>query len=74
MKTADRKSLLKWNTLLWLTAMILPAFFSIAFASSRFPWPMIVPLLLVGPMLYSNKMLIQAGGESAEAPDSKQGI
>jgi hypothetical protein len=65
MKNSDTKALLKWNTLLWLAAMVLPAFFSIAFAGTKFPWAIIVPLLLLGPMLASNKMLSQAIGESA---------
>jgi hypothetical protein len=68
MKHTERKNMLKWNTILWLAAMALPAFFSIAFASTKFPWPMILPLLLLGPMLFSNKMLTQAIGESADAP------
>ena len=66
MKNTEKKHLLKWNTILWLTAMVLPAFFSIAFASTKFPWPMILPLLLLGPMLGSNKMLIQAIGDSTD--------
>jgi hypothetical protein len=64
MKHAEKRKLLKWNTILWLAAMALPAFFNIAFASTKFPWPMILPLLLIGPMLVSNKMLTQAIGES----------
>ena len=68
MKHADKKSLLKWNTLLWLAAMLMPAFFSIAFAAAKFPWPMIMPLLLIGPMLSSNKMIIQAFDESPDGP------
>ena len=68
MKNTDKKKLLKWNTILWLAAMVSPAFFSIAFASTRFPWPMILPLLLIGPMLASNKMLAQAIGEATDAP------
>ncbi len=71
MKDSEKKNLLKWNTILWLAAMALPAFFSIAFASTKFPWPMILPLLLIGPMLASNKMLIQAIGESTDAPQPK---
>ena len=71
MKSAAIKNLLMWNTALWLAAMVLPAFFSIAFASAKFPWPMILPLLLIGPMLVSNKMLIQASGESAGAVQPK---
>ncbi len=71
MKNTEKKNLLKWNTILWLAAMALPAFFSIAFASTKFPWQMIVPLLLIGPMLVSNKMLAQASGESTEATQTK---
>lgn len=62
MKTTEKKNLLKWNTLLWLAAMVLPAFFSIAFAATKFPWQIVVPLLLIGPMMASNKMLTRAIG------------
>jgi fatty acid desaturase len=71
MKNADKKNLLKWNTILWLAAMVMPAFFSIAFASTKFPWPMVLPLLFIGPMLASNKMLAQAIGETTDAPNPK---
>ena len=66
MKNSERKNLLKWNTILWLAAMVLPAFLSIAFASTKFPWPIILPLLFFGFMLASNRMLIRAIGESAD--------
>ena len=68
MRHAEKTKLLRWNTMLWLAAMALPAFFSIAFASTKFPWPILLPLLLLGPMLASNKMLTQAIGESTDAP------
>jgi fatty acid desaturase len=71
MKSPDKKNLLKWNTLLWLAAMVLPAGFSIALAGTKFPWPLIFPLLLLGPMLASNKMLAQASGESTDTPNPK---
>ena len=67
MKNSEKKNLLKWNTILWLAALALPAFFSLAFASTKFPWPMILPLLLLGPMLASNEMLAHAIGESRDA-------
>ena len=57
MKTPAQNSALKWNTMLWLLAMILPAVFNIAFASTKFPWPVVLPLLLAGPMLASNKLV-----------------
>ena len=68
MKNSEKKHLLKWNTILWLVAMVLPAFFSIAFTSTKFPWPIILPLILFGPMLASNKMLSRAIGESVDIP------
>ncbi len=71
MKNTEKKNLLKWNTILWLAAMALPALFSIAFASTKFPWQIIVPLLLIGPMLVSNKMLTQAIGDSTETRQTK---
>lgn len=71
MKSTEKKNLLKWNTILWLAAMALPALFSMAFAATKFPWQIIVPLLLIRPMLVSNKMLTQAIGDSAEAPQTK---
>jgi hypothetical protein len=71
MTNTDKRKLLKWNTILWLAAMVLPAFFSIAFASTKFPWPVVLPLLLIGPMLGSNKMLAQAIGETTDATNPK---
>ena len=71
MKNVEKHTLLKWNTILWLAAMTLPAFFSIALADTKFPWPMVVPLLLIGPMLVSNKMLIRAIGVSTEVQNPK---
>ena len=67
MKSPEKKKLMKWNTILWLAAILLPGFFSIAFASTKFPWQILLPLLLLGPMLASNKMLARAIGESADA-------
>ncbi len=71
MKSVEKKKMLKWNTILWLAAMVLPALFSIAFASTKFPWQVILPLLLLGPMLASNRMLTQALGESIGASNPK---
>ena len=71
MKNSEKKNLLKWNTILWIAAMVSPAFFSIALASTKFPWPMILPLLLIGPMLVSNKLLTQAIGDSTNTPNPK---
>lgn len=71
MNNSEKKNLLKWNTVLWLMAMVLPAVFSIAFASTKFPWPLIMPFLLLGCLLASNKMLVQAIGQTTDAGSSK---
>ena len=71
MKQTDKKHLLKWNTILWLAAMALPAGLHIALGSTKFPWPLVLPFLLLGPMLASNKMLTQALGASTDAPSPK---
>ena len=66
MKNSEKKNLLKWNTILWLFAMVSPAVLSLAFASTRFPWQIIVPLLLIGCLLASNRMLAQAIGQTPD--------
>lgn len=65
MTTTNKNKLLKWNTLLWLVAMVLPAVFSIALASTKFPWPVLVPFLLLGPVLAPNRMISQAFEKAA---------
>ncbi len=71
MKHSEKKNLLKWNTILWLVAMALPAVLSFAFASTKFPWQIIVPLLLFGCLLASNKMLAQAIGQTTDDANPK---
>jgi hypothetical protein len=68
MTKSEKKHMLKWNSLLWLTAMVLPGFFHIAFASTKFPWPVVLPFLLLGPLLASNSMLSKAIGEPTDDP------
>ncbi len=69
--TPNKNSLLKWNTFLWLAAMLLPIILSFAFASTKFPWQIIVPFLLLGPMLGSNRMIIQAANATPHAANSE---
>ncbi|MFZ4765960.1 MAG: hypothetical protein ACOYMN_13500 [Roseimicrobium sp.] len=66
MTKSEKSKLLTTNTMLWLTAMVLPAVLHFAFASTKFPWPLILPLLLFGAMLASNSMLAKAIGDTAE--------
>jgi hypothetical protein len=69
MTTSEKNSMLKWNTILWLLAMAVPAGLSFALASTKFPWQILVPLLLFGPMLASNNMISKAIGTTKD--DSK---
>jgi hypothetical protein len=73
---AEKKRLMRDNTLLWLGAMVIPAIFDFSFkwfASGpvRFPWPILIPLLLVGPTLASNRMLASAIGKTSDGTEAK---
>jgi hypothetical protein len=70
MTIAEKKHMLKWNTLLWVFAMVVPAVFHLAFASTKFPWPIIIPFLLLGALLASNQMLTKAIGNPTDAPEA----
>jgi hypothetical protein len=67
MNNSGNSKPLLWNSVLWLAAMVLPAFLSIALSGTKFPWQVIVPMVLIGPMLASNKLLRQAMRESTVA-------
>ena len=75
MTQSEKQKMLWTNTLLWLAAMVLPGVFHIAFASTRFPWPVLMPFLLLGALLASNQMLAKAIGKPAgdPGPDTKPG-
>ena len=66
MTTSEKSKLLTTNTILWLTAMVLPVVLHIALASTKFPWPVVLPLLLFGAMLASNSMLAKAIGDTTD--------
>lgn len=71
MNDAEKQRLLRTNTAYWLTAMFIPALFDLsfkAFASKpvKFPWVMIVPLLFLGLLLGSNRLLSSAMGSSGD--------
>jgi hypothetical protein len=70
MTTAEKNHMLKRNTLLWVLAMVLPAVFHLALGSTRFPWPVILPFLLLGALLASNQMLTKAIGTPTDAPEA----
>lgn len=60
MTHSEKKKALQANTLLWLLAMGLPAGLHFALAETKFPWPLVLPLLLLGAMLASNRLLTRA--------------
>jgi hypothetical protein len=74
MTKSEKNKMLKWNTILWVAAMILPAVCKIAFESTRFPWIVIIPLLLFGFLLASNNMLARAIGEPTDDPATDKGV
>ena len=75
MTESNKNKLLRANTCLWIGAMVVPAIFDFGFkwfASGpvRFPWPILIPLLLLGPLLASNTMLSKAIGETSPRQDN----
>lgn len=64
MTITEKKRMLKSNTLLWLAAMVLPGILSMVLADTKFPWQVLVPLLLFGPFLASNNLISKAIGET----------
>jgi hypothetical protein len=72
MTRSEKQKIMTWNTMLWVAAMILPAVFHIAFESTKFPWIVILPCLLLGPLLASNSMLARAIGEPTDSPATEK--
>lgn len=66
MTKPDKKKLLQTNAILWLIAMLLPALFHFTLGATKFPWPVLVPLLLIGCLLASNNLIAKAAGESKD--------
>lgn len=64
---ASKSRLVRLNTACWLAAMVLPSALDLALAGTRFPWAIVLPLLLIGPMLASNGFVAR-GGTSEVAP------
>ncbi len=70
MTKSEKSKLLRQNTLCWIAALVAPVILHFGLGSTKFPWPLILPLLLLGPMLASNKLLSKASGEATN--DSSQ--
>ena len=71
MTNSDKSKLLRLNTIYWLTAMVVPVVLHFTLSSTKFPWPVILPLLLVGPMLASNSLLSKAHEDTTDDPSRR---
>jgi hypothetical protein len=66
MTKAEKNRLLLWNSMIWIAAMALPFFLNLILGSTKFPWPILVPLLFIGFLLYSNNVLSKVIGEPTD--------
>ncbi len=67
MTKAEKNRLLLWNSIIWITAMVLPFLLNLTLGSTKFPWPILLPLLLIGFMFYSNNVLSKVIGEPTDS-------
>jgi hypothetical protein len=67
MTKAEKNRLLFWNSMIWIAAMTLPFFLNLTLGSTKFPWPVLLPLLLIGFLLYSNNVLSKVIGEPTDS-------
>jgi hypothetical protein len=63
MTRAEKNRLLLWNSLIWIMAMVLPLFLNLALGTTKFPWMILLPLLTIGCLLYTNSVLSKVIGE-----------
>ena len=70
MTTSEKKKMLTTNACLWVAAIALPLILHFGLGSTKFPWPMLVPLLLIWPAIFSNLLLSKAIGEPSDDPEN----
>lgn len=65
-----KSKLIKQNSLCWAAAILLPVILHVGLSGTKFPWPLILPLLLFPAMLASNNVVSRAaeGPSDDEAP------
>jgi len=71
MTKSDKNKILRLNTMYWLAAIIVPVILHFGLSSTKFPWPLILPLALLGPMLGSNHLLSRATGDTTDDSSGK---
>jgi hypothetical protein len=72
MTTSAKNNLLKQNTICWLGAIIVPLLLHFGLGSTKFPWPVILPILIFGLMLASNRLLSKAIGKTTDDSNSQK--
>lgn len=71
MTPSDKSKLIKQNTLCWLAAAVLPLILHAGLSGTRFPWTVILPLLLFPAMLASNRLISKAAGDTSDDSNPK---
>ena len=67
MTKAEKNRLLFWNSIIWVAAMVLPFILNLTLGATKFPWPILLPFLLIGFLLYSNNVLSKVIGEPTDS-------
>ena len=70
MTKSEKKKMLTSNAYLWVAAIALPLILHFGLGSTKFPWPMLIPLLLIWPAMFSNQLLSKAIGEPSDDPEN----
>lgn len=71
MTKSEKTKLIKQNAVCWLSAIILPVLLHIGLGHTKFPWQLLLPFLLIGPMLASNNLISKACGPTQDDPDQR---
>jgi hypothetical protein len=66
MTKSTKSKLIKQNIICWLAAILLPVILHVGLSGTKFPWPIILPLLLFPAMLASNSLLSKAAGDASD--------
>ena len=64
MTKPQKNSLIRQNSLCWGAAFVLPVVFHYGLAGTRFPWPVVLVLLLIVPMMVSNGLISKAAADA----------
>ncbi|MBI5800959.1 MAG: hypothetical protein HZA92_09595 [Verrucomicrobia bacterium] len=69
MTKSAKTKLRKQNSVCWLAALILPLVLHFGLSHTKFPWAILLPILLLPLMLASNNLLAKAAGEPTDAAE-----